>query len=390
VLPFQNLSGDPTQDYIAEGLTENLLDALAQDPGLFVVARNATLRYRGKSITPQEVAKDLSVRYVLEGSVQKSGDQIRVTAQLIDAATNNQLLSQKYDRKFSDLFALEDDLTLQIASALNVHLSGRVEAHIIAQGTRNLEAWEDQVRAFPAFMRLTPDSMKDAIRLGEHAIALDPNYTFALLDLAYAYFMQANQGWAKDRASALARARELNDKSLKIDPEYAPAYRLRAALKMVPDLPEFDFDSALADARKSVELEPNDDLNHWAGSVLFSLGRFDDATAEFATALRLNPHPYSFEPGWHAMALSAAGHHEAAIAEVANPKDPTEFFLRGRVEAFAQRFADAAKSFERARELDPGSAVYAFNLAAIYDKLGRVDEAISLLRNGPPQWQSVP
>ena len=147
----------------------------------------------------------------------------------------------------------------------------------------------------------------------------------------------------------------------------------------------------LADARKSVELEPNDDLNHWAlGSVLFSLGRFDDATAEFATALRLNPHPYSFEPGWHAMALSAAGHHEAAIAEVANPKDPTEFFLRGRVEAFAQRFADAAKSFERARELDPGSAVYAFNLAAVYDKLGRVDEAISLLRNGPPQWQSVP
>jgi tetratricopeptide (TPR) repeat protein len=160
---------------------------------------------------------------------------------------------------------------------------------------------------------------------------------------------------------------------------------------MVPDLPEFDFYAALADARKSVELEPNDDLNHWTlGSVLFWLGRFDDATAEFATALRLNPHPYSFEPGWHAMALSAAGHHQAAIAEVANPKDPTEYFLRGRVEAFAQRFADAAKSFERAHELDPASAVYAFNLAAVYDKLGRVDEAISLLRNGPPQWQSVP
>jgi len=391
VLPFANLSGDPAQDYIAEGLTENLLDALAQDPGLFVVSRNATLLYRGKAITPQEVAKDLSVRYVLEGSVQKSGDQIRVTAQLIDATTDNHLLSRKYDRKFTDLFALEDDLSLQIASALNVHLSGRVEAQIIAQGTRNLEAWEAQVRGFQALMRLTPDGMEDAIRLGEHAIDLDPNYAFALLDLAYAYFLQANNGWAKDRPSALVRASQLNDKALKIDPEFAPAYRLRAALKLVPDLPEFDFDAALADARKSVELQPNDDLNHWTlGWVLFWLGRFEDATAELATALQLNPHPYGFEPGWHAMALSAAGHHEVAIAEVANPKTPTDFFLRGRVEAYAQNFADAAKSFERAHALDPLGAVYAFNLAAVYDQLGRIDEAISLLENGPPQWRSVP
>jgi TolB-like protein/Flp pilus assembly protein TadD len=391
VLPFANLSGDPAQDYIAEGLTENLIDALAQDPGLLVVAHNATLLYRGKSIKPQEVAKDLSARYVLEGSVQKSGDQIRVTAQLIDATTDNRLLSRKYDRKFADLFVLEDDLTLQIASALDVHLSGRVEAQIIARGTRNLEAWVAAVKAFQAFELLTPAGMEDAVKLGEHAIELDPNYTFALLDLAYAYFLQANNGWAKDRASALGRARQLNDKALKIDPQFAPAYRLRAALDMLPDLPEFDFEAALADARKSVELQPNDDLNHWTlGSVFFWRGRFGDASAAFATALRLNPHPYSWEPGWHAMALSAAGHHEAAMAEIANPKNAFEFFIRGRVEAFAQSFADTAKSFERAHELDPDSAVYAFNLAAVYDKLGRVDEAISLLENGPPQWRSVP
>ena len=229
------------------------------------------------------------------------------------------------------------------------------------------------------------------MKLGEHAIALDPNYTFALVDLAYAYFLQANNGWAKDRASALGRARQLNDKVLKIDPQFAFAYRLRAALYMLPDLTEFDFDAALADARKSVELQPDDDLNHWTlGSVLFWLGRFDDAAAAFATALRLNPRPYSWEPGWHAMALSAAGRHEAAIAEVANPKSPFEFFARGRVEAFARRFADAAKSFERAHELDPDSAMYAFNLAAVYDQLGRIDQAISLLENGPPQWRNVP
>jgi TolB-like protein len=122
VLPFANLSGDPAQDYLADGLTDNLLDALAQNPGLFVIARNATQVYRGKAAAPRAVAKDLGVRYVLEGSVQKSGDRIRVTAQLIDAVNDNHLLSQKFDRNLTDLFALEDDLTLQIAGALDAHL----------------------------------------------------------------------------------------------------------------------------------------------------------------------------------------------------------------------------------------------------------------------------
>jgi TolB-like protein/class 3 adenylate cyclase len=128
VFPFANLSGDAAQDYLADGLTENLIDALAQNPGLFVIARDATFIYRGKAVAPRTVAKDLGVRYVLEGSVQKSGDRIRVTAQLIDAATDNHLLSQKYDRNLSDLFALEDDLTLQIAGALDAHFTGTVWA----------------------------------------------------------------------------------------------------------------------------------------------------------------------------------------------------------------------------------------------------------------------
>jgi TolB-like protein len=118
VLPFANLSGDPGQDYLADALTDNLVDALAQNPGLFVIARSASQVCRGTAAAPRAVAKDLGVRYVLEGSVQKSGDRIRVTAQLIDAVNDNHVPSQKYDRNLTDLFALEDDLTLQIAKPI--------------------------------------------------------------------------------------------------------------------------------------------------------------------------------------------------------------------------------------------------------------------------------
>jgi adenylate cyclase len=395
VLPFANLSGDPAQDYLADGLTDNLLDALAQNPGLFVIARNATQVYRGKAAPPRAVATDLGVRYVLEGSVQKSGDRIRVTAQLIDAINDNHLLSQKYDRNLTDLFALEDDLSLQIAGALDAQLSGGTLARSYAHGTRNLEAWESLVKASQAYFRFSPADMSEAQKLAQRAVDLDPNYVAAWQILAFTYFDQADLGWAQDRIAAFDRARQLNDKVLQLHPGYARPYWLRARLEMQPELPEYDLEAALTDARKSVELGPNDDPSHfWLGIVLFTLGHFDEAAAEFATTLRLNPHPI-WASGWHAVALSATGHYKEAIAEIetataAQPKNPLGLFYRGRVEAFAGHYAEAAAWFERAREVDPVSSSYAFILAGVYDQLGRVDEAISLLEKGPQQWRSDP
>jgi tetratricopeptide (TPR) repeat protein len=165
---------------------------------------------------------------------------------------------------------------------------------------------------------------------------------------------------------------------------------------MQPELPEFDLEAALTDARKSVELGPNDDPSHFTlGLVLFVLGHFDEAAAEFATTLRLNPHPYIWASGWHAVALSATGHYKEAIAEIetataAQPKNPLGLFYRGRVEQFAGHYAEAAAWFERAREVDPASSLYAYNLASFYDQLGRVGDAISLLENGPQHWRNDP
>jgi len=396
VLPFANLSGDPAQDYLADGLTDNLLDALAQNPGFFVIARNATQVYRGKAAAPRAAAADLGVRYVLEGSVQKSSDHIRVTAQLIDAVNDSHLLSQKYDRNLTDLFALEDDLSLQIAGALDVQLSGGPLARGSAHGTRNLEAWENLVKASQAYFRFTPADMSEAQKLTQRAVDIDPNYVAAWQLLAFIYFGQADLGWAQDRIAALGHARQLNDKVLQLDPEFAGPYWLRAQLELQPDLPEYDLEAALRDARKSVELGRNDDPSHWTlGLVLFFLGHFEEAAAEFATTLRLNPHPYIWESCWQALALSATGHYKEAITKIedviaAQPNNPYRLFYRGRIEGFAGHYADATGWFERARQLDPASSPYAFFLAQAYNQLGRVDDAIGLLEKGPPQWRSVP
>jgi TolB-like protein/Tfp pilus assembly protein PilF len=396
VLPFANLSGDPAQDYLADGLTDNLVDALAQNPGLFVIARNATQVYRGTAAAPRAVAKDLGVRYVLEGSVQKSGDHIRVTAQLIDAVNDNHVLSQKYDRNLTDLFALEDDLTLQIAGALDVPLRGGTVARSFAHGTRNLEAWENLVKASQIYFRFNPADVSEAQKLAQRAVDLDPNYLAARQFLAFTYFDQADLGWAQDRIAALGRARQLNDKVLHLDPESASPYWLRARLEMLPDLPEYDPEAALTDARKSVELAPNDDPSHWTlGLVLFLVGHFDEAAAEFAITLRLNPHPYIWESGFHAVTLSATRRYKEAIAEIegeiaAQPKNPFGLSFRGRIEAFAGNYANAARCFERAREADPVSSQGAVFLAQLYDRLERVDEAINVIENGPPQWRNAP
>jgi len=329
--------------------------------------------------------------------VQKSGDHIRVTAQLIDAVNDNHLLSQKYDRNLTDLFALEDDLTLQIAGALDVQFSGTMWARIAARGTRNLEAWENAVKAHYGYLRLNPADMNEAQGLANRAVDLDPNYTWAYNRLAYTHFQQAVNGWVDGRVAALGRARQLNDKVMQLDPEFAGAYSLRARLEMLPDLPEFDPEAALVDAQKSVQLGPNEDDAHWTlGFVLYSLRRFDEAVAEFAITVRLDPHSSNLRNrGLHAIALSASGQHEQAIAEVKTavataPKNPYGPWFRGHVEMWAGHYVEAAGSFERARELDPASALLALSLAAIYDQLGRVGDAISLLEKGPLQWRSIP
>ncbi len=187
VLPFDNLSGDKTQDYLADGLSENIIQALSKVPEMFVIARNSTFTYKGKAVKVQRVAEEMGVRYVLEGSVQKSGDRIRVTAQLIDAITGRHLWSERYDRKLTDLFAVQDEITKKIVVALLGKLIEGEQAHVRARSTNNLQAWGFFVKGLTQLERYTKQNNARARTLAQQAVKLDSNYAAAWRLLAWTH-----------------------------------------------------------------------------------------------------------------------------------------------------------------------------------------------------------
>jgi len=174
VLPFDNLSGDPTQEYLGDGLTDELIATLSRVPDLFVIARNSTFTYKGKPVKVQEVSETLGVRYVLEGSVKKAGNRIRITAQLIDALSGHHLWANQYDRSLDDLFAVQDEITKKIITAMQVRLTEGERARTAAKGTQNLEAYLKYMQANESIYLSNREAMTIATQLAEEAIALDP------------------------------------------------------------------------------------------------------------------------------------------------------------------------------------------------------------------------
>jgi len=184
VLPFDNLTGDKAQDHLADGLSENIISTLATMPGLFVIARNSSFTYKGKAVKVKKVAEDLGVRFVLEGSVQRSGDTVRVTAQLIDAVRGYHVWTKRYDRKLTNLFALQDEIARQIAAAMEVKLTEGEQSRLRRKSTSKPEAYRLYLQAKAHFRRFTPPEMKRAEKLLEQALVVDPRFVGALVELA--------------------------------------------------------------------------------------------------------------------------------------------------------------------------------------------------------------
>ncbi len=287
VLPFDNLSGDAGQDHVADGLTEDIITTLSQVSSLFVISRNSTFAYKGKPVKVQRVAEDLGVRYVLEGSVQTSGDKVRITAQLIDALTGNHLWAERYDRDYKDIFALQDEITDRIVTALRVKLTEGEEARVHRKHTRSVAAWNLLGRGVEPFYRFNRTDNTTARQFFENAIEVDRGYALAYALLAWTHWFDAQNGWSENPELSFGRASFLAEKARGLDDALPDVYALQGAIHLY----KREYDEAIEAGEKAVAFNPNHATNvALLAMFLHNAGRPEEAIGMYKTAMRLSPY----------------------------------------------------------------------------------------------------
>jgi len=305
VLPFNNLSGDPTQDYIADGISENIISALSKISEMFVIASNSTFTYKGKPVKVQQVSEELGVRYVLEGSAQKIGNRVRITAQLIDATTGHHLWSEKYDRGMKDLFALQDEIAHKIIVELQVKLTEGEQARVSQKSTTNLEAWSYAVRGLKLFER---GSIAKAMALFEQAVELDPNYVWAWVRLAWTHIVASR--YSQSPSESFKKAVQISQKVLVLDDTDSDVHALLGNIY----LRQKRYKEAIAEGKKAIVLGPTNAQAHVLLAVTMNwVGRFDDAIPLVEKAMRLHPYYPAYYLTWLGAAYRMTGRYEEAL-----------------------------------------------------------------------------
>jgi len=310
VLPFVNMSGDPKEEYFSDGITEEIITALSKVPHLFVISRQSTFTYKGKPVKVKQVSEELGVRYVLEGSVRKSGDKVRITAQLIDALTGHHLWADRYDRDLKDIFALQDEITMKIITALQVKLTQGEQAAMIAKGTKNLEAFLKCLQSLASLTTHTKEGNALGRKLAEEAIALDPKYSRPYVALAQTYILDVLLGITESPEKSMAKAMELIKKAISLDETDAAAHGVLGYMYTMMG----QHDKAIVEAERSVSLNPNDASNLTRLSfVLNNAGRAEEAISLLKSVKRLNPTPPQPYYVHLSMAYRLTGQYKEAI-----------------------------------------------------------------------------
>lgn len=333
VLAFENMSDDPEQEYFCDGISEDILTALSKVRWFLVIARNSSFTYKGRAVHIREIADELGVGYVVEGSVRKAGDRVRITAQLNDATTGSHIWAEHYDRELGDVFAVQDEITNAIVAAIEPQIYAAENFHARRKQPASLDAWDLLMRALSHYWRITRQDHLMAQQQLEQAIAIDPDYGQALSLLAASHMFGVHLGWAE-----LATAAPIAE---------------RAALA-------------------AVRSDHEDPWAHTAlGSVYFSTRRLDDALSEFEQALALNPN-FSVAQGYYALALSYAGRsnesYEAAQRAIRlSPRDPSLAIYYGIAgyARFTERHYDEAIALAREAIRHRGDLTGAYRVLAV-------------------------
>ncbi len=286
------MSGDPEQEYFSDGITEDIITALSRIPRLFVVARHSTSAYKGKAIDVRQVGREQGVRFILEGSVRRSGNQLRITAQLIDATTGNHRWADRYDRELNDIFAVQDDITRSVTVAVHGELTDREQARIWAGGTKNVKAWECVVRGNELLHRHVRPDNQEARNMAERALALDPDYGNAWSLLGWTHYEDAMWSWSSSRESSIAIGEEAVNRAIELEQFSPDGYALLASLRSE----QAEFDAAVDLARKAVSLASNHAPNVALLAVaLARAGEYQEGLQQITRAIRLSP----IYPAWY-------------------------------------------------------------------------------------------
>ena len=380
VLPFANMSDDPKQEYFSDGITEIIIAALSNVKNMFVIGPNSAFTYKGKTVKVKQVAEELGVHYVLEGSVQKTEDRIRITVQLIDAVAGKHMWAERYDRDLSNLFALQDEITLKIITALRVKLT---EGEQIALDTDNLDAYLKYLQARKQSEKKTKEGNALAQKLTEEAIALDPEYATGYLNLAATHLMDIIYGLSESPKQSVQTAEELVQKAISLSGKNADARIYLARIYLV----KRQYDKAIAEGKRAVEMAPNSAFAHAAlASTLRYVGRPEEAITLYKKAIRLSPISDSWYYGGLGHCYCMLGRYEEAISALKktislSPESPGFHTLLAAIYILAGREKDARAEIAKAMEIDPKYSLERWRTVSYYKDPSYWNRIINAMRN---------
>jgi adenylate cyclase len=355
ILPFKNLSGDPEQEYFSDGITNDIITDLSKFRKLLVIASNTVFTYKSKAVKVKDVSRELGVRYVLEGSVQKLSNKVRINAQLIDANTDHHLWAERYDRDINDLFAIQDEIVQTIVTTLAIKVDTAERTRAMRKDTDNLEAYDYALRGKEFILRRTRTTNIKAKEMFKKALEQDSRYAPAYVGLGWAYYLEAVAGWTEFPIQAMEKALAYGQKALSIVEPDALTHALLGSVYLRLE----KYDLAISELQRAIDLNPNHALSYLRlGTIMLFAGRTDEAIQFLQTGLRYHPYTDLDDYGRLAFAYYLKGRYEDAITTlepglVRNPNNAWLHISLAAAYAQAGRKEDAKRSAEMAMKLHP-------------------------------------
>ncbi len=387
VLPFVNMSGDPEQEYFSDGITEDIITNLSKVSGLFVISRNSTFLYKGKQVKIEDVAKDLGVHYVLEGSVRRGGNRVRITAQLIDGQTEHHVWADSYDRELKDIFSVQDDVTQKVVAELAVALTATETERMYRKHTENFEAYDLYLRALRMSMAVgSKEKQLNAVKLFERVIELDPNFAGGYANISFILSRNVRNGFSDSPREDLAKAYDLAQKAVSTDDTFTAGYEALASVYLTRG----QQDEALAAARTALTLVPGDAQAYlWLGFYLHWAGRGEEAVEAIKKARQLNPKYLEGRNPWYltfmGFACFTAGLYEEASDAMKQcidrygPNVPRQSFLIASY-IMLGRDEEARATAHQFLKINPKFTLKSWKLARMYKNPEDTERLLNALR----------